>query len=142
MRSKIFWRDNFQLEKIADRTIEEADTDQDGKISFEEFCRARTFLQVFRMSFFKCDLFEVLWKCYSFNFLKLKFSGYGKNGHRRENVHSFPELRSQLHKSKVRTSRTTLLENTQVVFLLFHNSCSCIRKRLVYNSFSNFQKPV
>ncbi|KAF8356283.1 chpf-1 [Pristionchus pacificus] len=29
-----------QLDKIADRTIEEADTDQDGKISFEEFCKA------------------------------------------------------------------------------------------------------
>ncbi|KAF1753864.1 hypothetical protein GCK72_020421 [Caenorhabditis remanei] len=29
-----------QLEKIADRTIEEADKDRDGKISFEEFCGA------------------------------------------------------------------------------------------------------
>ncbi|CAL2045168.1 hypothetical protein CAEBREN_04845 [Caenorhabditis brenneri] len=29
-----------QLDKIADRTIEEADADRDGKISFEEFCRA------------------------------------------------------------------------------------------------------
>ena len=29
-----------QLDKIADRTIEEADVDHDGKISFEEFCRA------------------------------------------------------------------------------------------------------
>ncbi|GMT35968.1 hypothetical protein PFISCL1PPCAC_27265 [Pristionchus fissidentatus] len=29
-----------QLDKIADRTIEEADADQDGKISFEEFCKA------------------------------------------------------------------------------------------------------
>lgn len=29
-----------QLESIADRTITEADLDKDGKISFEEFCRA------------------------------------------------------------------------------------------------------
>ncbi|CAI5451781.1 unnamed protein product [Caenorhabditis angaria] len=29
-----------QLDKIADRTIEEADADRDGKISFDEFCRA------------------------------------------------------------------------------------------------------
>lgn len=29
-----------QLENIADRTITEADLDRDGKISFEEFCRA------------------------------------------------------------------------------------------------------
>ncbi|VDD92326.1 unnamed protein product [Enterobius vermicularis] len=29
-----------QLENIADRTITEADLDHDGKISFEEFCRA------------------------------------------------------------------------------------------------------
>ncbi|GMR60518.1 hypothetical protein PMAYCL1PPCAC_30713 [Pristionchus mayeri] len=29
-----------QLDKIADRTIEEADADQDGKISFDEFCKA------------------------------------------------------------------------------------------------------
>jgi len=29
-----------QLDSIADRTITEADFDQDGKISFEEFCRA------------------------------------------------------------------------------------------------------
>ena len=28
-----------QLDKIADRTIEEADGDNDGRISFEEFCR-------------------------------------------------------------------------------------------------------
>uniref|UniRef100_A0A0R3RYZ1 Calcineurin B-like protein 1 n=1 Tax=Elaeophora elaphi TaxID=1147741 RepID=A0A0R3RYZ1_9BILA len=29
-----------QLESIADRTISEADIDNDGKISFDEFCRA------------------------------------------------------------------------------------------------------
>ncbi|CAD6195403.1 unnamed protein product [Caenorhabditis auriculariae] len=29
-----------QLDKIADRTIEEADADKDGKISFDEFCKA------------------------------------------------------------------------------------------------------
>ncbi|KAF8371636.1 hypothetical protein PRIPAC_78065 [Pristionchus pacificus] len=29
-----------QLDKIADRTLEEADADQDGRISFEEFCKA------------------------------------------------------------------------------------------------------
>ncbi|WKY09501.1 hypothetical protein Q1695_002120 [Nippostrongylus brasiliensis] len=29
-----------QLDKIADRTIEEADGDNDGRISFDEFCRA------------------------------------------------------------------------------------------------------
>ncbi|GMR39535.1 hypothetical protein PMAYCL1PPCAC_09730 [Pristionchus mayeri] len=29
-----------QLENIVDRTIEEADEDKDGKISFEEFCKA------------------------------------------------------------------------------------------------------
>uniref|UniRef100_A0A1I8EF91 EF-hand domain-containing protein n=1 Tax=Wuchereria bancrofti TaxID=6293 RepID=A0A1I8EF91_WUCBA len=29
-----------QLESIADRTISEADIDKDGKISFDEFCRA------------------------------------------------------------------------------------------------------
>lgn len=29
-----------QLDKIAERTIEEADIDQDGKISFEDFCKA------------------------------------------------------------------------------------------------------
>jgi len=29
-----------QLESIADRTITEADADKDGKISFEEFCKA------------------------------------------------------------------------------------------------------
>ncbi|VDO63196.1 unnamed protein product [Onchocerca flexuosa] len=28
-----------QLESIADRTISEADIDNDGKISFDEFCR-------------------------------------------------------------------------------------------------------
>ncbi|GMR47033.1 hypothetical protein PMAYCL1PPCAC_17228 [Pristionchus mayeri] len=31
---------NEQLDKIADRTIEEADEDNDGRISFEEFCKA------------------------------------------------------------------------------------------------------
>uniref|UniRef100_A0A183GIA8 EF-hand domain-containing protein n=1 Tax=Heligmosomoides polygyrus TaxID=6339 RepID=A0A183GIA8_HELPZ len=30
-----------QLDKIADRTIEEADGDNDGRISFDEFCRVR-----------------------------------------------------------------------------------------------------
>ncbi|GMS80080.1 hypothetical protein PENTCL1PPCAC_2255 [Pristionchus entomophagus] len=29
-----------QLDKIADRTIEEADVDHDGRISFQEFCKA------------------------------------------------------------------------------------------------------
>ncbi|CCD67834.1 EF-hand domain-containing protein [Caenorhabditis elegans] len=29
-----------QLDKIADKTLEEADQDRDGKISFEDFCRA------------------------------------------------------------------------------------------------------
>ncbi|ULT91419.1 hypothetical protein L3Y34_009201 [Caenorhabditis briggsae] len=29
-----------QLEKIADRTMKEADADNDGRISFEDFCRA------------------------------------------------------------------------------------------------------
>lgn len=29
----------FKLESIADRTITEADIDNDGKISFDEFCR-------------------------------------------------------------------------------------------------------
>ena len=33
----------FQLESIADRTITEADADNDGKISFEEFCKVFCF---------------------------------------------------------------------------------------------------
>uniref|UniRef100_A0A915KM06 EF-hand domain-containing protein n=1 Tax=Romanomermis culicivorax TaxID=13658 RepID=A0A915KM06_ROMCU len=31
---------DFKLQNIAERTIEEADVDHDGKISFEEFCHA------------------------------------------------------------------------------------------------------
>ncbi|VDM36944.1 unnamed protein product [Toxocara canis] len=42
-----------QLDSIADRTITEADLDNDGKISFDEFCRVSFSFQILSRYFFQ-----------------------------------------------------------------------------------------
>uniref|UniRef100_A0A0M3HV08 EF-hand domain-containing protein n=1 Tax=Ascaris lumbricoides TaxID=6252 RepID=A0A0M3HV08_ASCLU len=81
-----------QLDSIADRTITEADLDNDGKISFDEFCRVSCF--VFNLASSKS-----MSKCiehYTGAHLDCPYhrstSGNGENRHRTENVDQISEL--------------------------------------------------
>lgn len=84
----------LQLDKIADRTIEEADGDNDGRISFEEFCRVGVlpyFLGPYSMSIVICIRWSITERV-TRKVIMCNFTGDGKDGHRREDVDSIPQL--------------------------------------------------